>query len=111
MTSQSVPESDWKAFRQLQEAAERFCERVLEEIESLRSKSSRSHHERYFDIFQLLQQRNEELAHAFNDPRRSTMLLQLAAMRAHGLVEPEELARFTPETRDTTKSMAEQYSG
>ena len=68
MVSHGVPESDWKIFRELRVVAlERFCKRVLEELEPLRLDTSRSHHERYLDVFRLLQNRDEELAHAFNE--------------------------------------------
>ncbi len=107
--SDDCPESDWKIFRELRELAlERFCKRVLEELEGLCRDASRSHHERYLDIFQLLQDRDDELAHAFNDPRRSRMIAQLAAIHAHGLLRPAELARLTPSTRNTIESLAKE---
>ena len=76
MMSHGVPESDWKIFRELKEVAlERFCRRVLEELETVRLDDSRSYHERYLAVFLLLQNRDEELAQAFNDPRRSRMIV------------------------------------
>jgi hypothetical protein len=108
--SHDFPESDWKIFRELREVAlDRFCRRVLDEIEPLRSNASRSHHERYLDVFRFLRERDEELAFAFNDPRRSQMIVQLAAMHAYGLVEPDELARFTPGTRTGVESFAKEF--
>lgn len=84
MAVPDVPESDWKVFRELRELAlQRFCKRVLEELERLRMNASRSHHERYLDVFELLRDRDEELAHAFNDPRRSRMIVQLAGIHAY----------------------------
>ncbi len=109
MASPDVPESDWKVFRELRELAlDRFCKRVLDELEPLRVNASRSHHERYLDVFHLLQGRDQELAHAFNDPRRSRMIVQLAAIHAHGLLEPDELARFTPRTCTTIEALAKE---
>ena len=106
MASPDFPESDWKVFRELRELAlERFCKRALEELESLRMDEARSHHERYLDIYRLLQDRDEELAQAFNDPRRSRMIRQLAAIHAYRLLEPHELARFTPDTRATIEAL------
>ena len=108
--SHDFPESDWKGFRELREVAlDRFCRRVLDEIEALRLDASRSHHERYLDVLRLLRERDEELAFAFNDPRRSQMIVQLAAMHAYGLVEPDELARFTPGTRARVESFAKKF--
>lgn len=107
MMSQTIPESDRRTFRALREIAlERFCKRVLEELEALPQDSSQSYHERYLDVFQLLQKRDEELVYAFNNPRRSTMIARLAAIHAYGLLELHELARFTSVTRDTIESLA-----
>src|SRR2546423_1233695 len=65
----------------------------------------------YLDVFRFLQSRDEELAHAFNDPRRSRMIAQLAAIYAYGLLEPDELKRFSDRTRVTIKSLAGQFTG
>jgi len=98
--SRTISESDWKLFRQLRAIAlDRFCERVLSEIGRLTADAGKSAHERYVAVFQLLQQRDRELAEAFNDLRRSTAWRQLAVLRARGLLTEEEFARFSPETR------------
>jgi hypothetical protein len=109
MKAHDFPESDWKVFRELREIAlDRFCRRVLDEIEPLRLNPSRGHHERYLDVFRFLRKRDEELAFAFNDPRRSQTIVQLAAMHAHDLVAPDELARFTPGTRARVEAFAKE---
>jgi hypothetical protein len=111
MSLHDVPESDWKVFRELQRRAlERFCQRVLEEVQAILAHGSRSHHDRYLDVFRLLQTRDDELAHAFNDPRRSRMIIQLAAIHSHGLLEPNELERFTERTRATIESLAKEIT-
>lgn len=92
------PESDWKTFRRLQEKAlERFCKRILDEVETIRADGSRSHHQRYLAVYRLLQKRDRELGDAFNDPRRSHMLRQLLAIIALRLVEQDELRKFSPQ--------------
>ena len=89
-----MPDSDWKLFRELSEVAlERFCRRALEEIVPICSDGSRSGHERYLEVFRVMQERDDQLGRAFDGPRRSQMLFQLAAIHALGLVEPTELAR------------------
>jgi hypothetical protein len=107
MTSHDFPESDWKTFRELRELAlQRFCKQTLDELEPIRLDESRSYHERYLDIVHLLLDRNARLAQAFDDVRRSRMIAQLAAIHAYGLLEPEELARFTSETRSSIEEVA-----
>ena len=102
-----VAEADWKRFRELRELAlERFCKRVLVELEPLVQNGSRTYHERYLDVFHLLKERDRELARAFDDPRRSHMIEHLAAMRASGLVEAGELVLFTADTRRAVEALA-----
>ena len=66
------PESDWKTFSELREVAlERFCKRVLDEAQRFPLDMKRSYHQRYIELFRWLGERNDELAKAFDDPRRS----------------------------------------
>ena len=96
----TISEADWKIFRALHRTAlERFCQGVLSEIDQISSNSGKSAHERYLAIFKLLESRDDTIAEAFNDMRRSTALQQLARIRYHKLLTEEELDRFSPETR------------
>ena len=51
-------------------------------------------------MYRLIEQRDKELADAFNDLRRSTAVRQLACLQSLELLIDEEFARFGPETRD-----------
>jgi hypothetical protein len=98
---QEIKESDWKILRQLRsEALERFCKRVLLEIEGINSDSAKSFHQKYLDIYQTIDRRDKEIALTFNNPRRSTALTQLAAMKARGLLTDDEFLRLSQDTRD-----------
>jgi hypothetical protein len=106
-----VPETDSKVFRELQShALERFCKRALGKVQSILSDGSWTHHKRYLEVFRLLRTRDEEIAHAFNDPRRSRMIIQLAAIYSYGLIEPNELGRFTDRTRTTIVSLGQEFT-
>jgi len=103
------PESDWKTFSQLRLAAlERFCQRVLDEVPQFPSDTEQSYHQRYRELFRWLGERNDQLAKALDDPRRSQMLWQLAAIYADGLLKPDEFARFTPHTRERIQLLAQE---
>lgn len=104
--SRPIPESDWKQFRRLREVAlERFCERVLGEIGCIASNGANSSHNRYLEIFKLIENRDDELARAFNDLRRSTAIFQLAAIYSLGLLQQDELDGFSTDTRETVESL------
>jgi hypothetical protein len=77
-----IKESDWKTLRRLQRLAlERLCKRVLDEIESVRNDSGRTFHQRYLDIYRMVEQHDREMAAIFNDVRRSNAMVRLALMR------------------------------
>ena len=105
--SQAIPEADWKLLRQLQPAAlERFCQRVLSEVERIAADAGQTNHERYLALHELMRRRDKELADAFDYLRRSTAIFQLARMRSLDLVTDDELSRFSPETRDAVGALA-----
>ena len=69
----SISEPDWKLFRRLQPVAlDRFCQKILTEIEGIAADTNKTHHERYLAIYERIRQRDKELAAAFDDLRRST---------------------------------------
>ena len=97
----NIPERDWKALRALHKVAlERFCERVLRKCVAIAQDEKRTAHERYLALYKLLQRRDDDLARAFDDMRRSRAVQRLVAMRDIGVVTDEEMEAFTPETRD-----------
>jgi hypothetical protein len=96
-----ISEPDWKIFKPVrQQALERFCERVLDDVERIRGDAAKSHHERYIEIYRLIKERDKELAHVFDYLRRSTALMQLAAFRSLQLVTDEDYMRFSAPTRE-----------
>ena len=104
-------ESDWQKLRELREVAlERFCDRVLREIATFSNNGQCSYHERYLKVYELIHDRDKELANAFNTPRRSIAEQQLAAMHALGLISEDELAEFEEETRRIVLELSAIYS-
>ena len=101
------PETDWKRFRKLrEEALDRLCRRTLESVEGLCSDEKGTAHERYRKVWRVLRAADEDIQRAFDDPRRSQMLLQLALMNALRLVEPGELDGFSAATRERLESLS-----
>jgi hypothetical protein len=98
--STDLPEADWKAFRKLREVVlERFCERILGEMRTILPDTAQTSHARYRAAYELIQDRDDQIARAFNNPRRSVALSQLAMMVSLDLVSQDELQSFTPRTR------------
>ena len=94
-----IAEADWKLFKELHPIAlERLCERILQESLAVIQRTEVSAHERYLALYKLIEKRDDDVANAFNDFRRSTAVMQLGNMRSMGLLRAEEMKRFSPET-------------
>ena len=103
-----IKESDWKLFRQLHPVAlERFCERVLAEVQAAVTDTSEGSHDRYLKLFDLVRERDKTIGRLFNDPRRSNALILLVNIKQQGLLTEEEFARFSPETRERIENIEE----
>ncbi|MDH3437293.1 MAG: hypothetical protein OEN48_09935, partial [Betaproteobacteria bacterium] len=94
------------AFRKVRDVAlERFCERVIGELSQAASDGGNTFHRRYLMIYELVQERDDEIARAFNNPRRSSALLQLAQLVSLGLLTDDELRSFTPRTQGVLEAL------
>lgn len=102
--TRKILESDWKLLRQFHKVAlERFCQGVLAEIEGITADQGKDFHQRYLDIFQVVQHRNKAIADTFEHSRRSVALFQLTSMRSRGLLTEEEYLQFSAETREVVE--------
>jgi hypothetical protein len=94
-------ESDWKVFRKLREVAlERYCERVLKDVRRTVDAPNSTYHERYLKLWELLRTRDKTIAVAFDDSRRSQVIIQLANMIAEDLLSDAEINQFSEDTRE-----------
>ena len=97
--SRSIPERDWKVFRELRQVAlERFCDKILTEAKAEIERPGKSSHEKYLSLYKLIEDRDDDVARGFNDFRRSTALMQIGIIHSMGLFTVEELRRFSSET-------------
>jgi hypothetical protein len=100
-STMDIKESDWRTFRKLRELAlDRYCQRVLEDVQRVLENRDGSNHDRYLKLWAILQDRDETIAIAFNDPRRSTAFIQLANIVAEDLLSKPELNQFSEDLRE-----------
>lgn len=101
-----IPERDWRELKRVRaELLERFCARVLEEVAAAARGTGGTAHERYLRVSKLIDERDDELAGAFNDFRRSTAEMQLFTMRRIGLLTDDDLDGFSEETRERVRKI------
>ncbi len=95
-----LPERDWRHLSALRPLAlDRFCRNVLEECAAAIVDPSRSHHERYLHVFDLIRERDRTLSAAFDRWSRSNATMSLLYFNRLGLLTRDEVAGFTEETR------------
>jgi len=105
--SADFPEADWRCFKQVhKKLVERYCTSILQELSAISLGSQGTAHQRYLRAFELIQKRNDEIAHAFDDFRRSTACRQLGIMRRMGLLADEDLSGFSRETQERVLGIA-----
>ena len=104
--SSHIPESDWRHFKRVHnELLERYCARALDELAAQLKTGDGTAHDRYVRAYKLLKNRDEEIARAFDDFRRSTAVMQLAIMRAMRLLTDEDLSVFSEQTQDQVRGI------
>jgi hypothetical protein len=97
-----IPEPDWKTLRALQPMLlDRLCAQILDECRAVMDDAGLTPHQRYVETFKLVRRRDEDIAVAFDDMRRSMAILRLTAIRRLGLLTDEEFHRFSLGTRET----------
>jgi hypothetical protein len=103
-----IKEPAWKVLRRVHPLAlERFCERVLAEIDRVSRDGAKGHHARYLEIFRIIQQGDREIARLFDNPRRSHALTMLAQIRSQGLLTDDEFSSLSLETRGAIQMLLE----
>jgi hypothetical protein len=60
-------------------------------------------------VYRLIRERDDDIAKAFNDLRRSTAIQRLASMILLKAVTNEEIAQFSDATRESAASFAEMF--
>lgn len=107
---QVIDEADWKVFRDLKPIAlDRFCARILGEADDILAQPETSPHQRYLALYRHIHDRDKDVANIFNDFKRSTATWHILLICQAGLLQEEEMARFTPHLRQMiADTLAEQ---
>ncbi len=99
-----IPERDWKKLRALKdEKLGKACGNIMVEIEKIIKKREGKEYASYQEIWKLLTKEDEKIATMFDDQRRSTAILKIAALRRHGYLSDEEMKEFSSETQEKIK--------
>jgi hypothetical protein len=104
--SEHLPEHDWKRWQQLAPTLlNRFCDSVVAKASDF-SKGDSPGHEKYLDLFKYIGESNEDIAVVFDNRRRSSAILQMAAAVIRGIMSESELSSFSDATQERVRRIA-----
>ena len=100
-----ISEPDWKRFKSLRLLAiERFCNAVHKEAAAITASNEGTAHERYRELYQLMEKRDKEIVQLFDPHTRSRAVRQLVGLCRFGLVAENELNVFSDDMQSSVYS-------
>jgi hypothetical protein len=95
---QTIRESDWKILRELKTVAlERFCQRALDAVQKTMAEPGASAHEKYLQVYRLIEARDQELSELFDDLKRSNAFFRIEKLRQADLISDAGYSGFSEE--------------
>ncbi len=105
------PESDWKKLRALKpKALDRYCNRVLDRVQSTINTLDKSSHQKYLKVWRIIREDDELLAVLFDTWSRSNASIMFMGWVKHGLMTEEEFAAFSDETKALANFLDDGFS-
>ncbi len=81
-------------------ALQRYCERVMVDIDKIIQNSERDAYERYTEIYKIVDDGDRKMAQMFDGFSRSKALFQLALYYGNNLLNDDEIAQLSEVARD-----------
>lgn len=98
-----MTESEWKVFKKIhKKAIEMFCEISFEEFSEVINNKGEHVHDRYLQLYDLVQNRNKQMRYIFDGLSRNKAPLQLLAMRSEGVADEALLSKLSDEFLQVT---------
>ena len=103
-----IPEQDWKRIRAIKDKKlNDLCADILKEIEQEIKNKGDQNHKAYLKIWDIVNERDNDIADMFNDLKRSNAVFKLALWHKNGYLTEKELNDFTEQTRSTINAICE----
>lgn len=94
--SEDIQESDWKLFRSMAvERRERYLEKKNAEIDAILRDPHLTPTERFWAVEKRVKKEARILQDCLDDPKRSTLILKARLMRSHGMLESQDVEKFS----------------
>ena len=97
-----IKESDWKYLRSIQhDILNRHCDAILESVDQIIQNRKGEEHNSYIQIYNLIKDKDMEIAAAYNDIKRSNAIAKIVHMRHYHAMTDEEFSKFSDETKNS----------
>ena len=101
-----APECDWKYMKKVkEELLAVLCKQINGQAMDILKSEANSERERYGRLYQHVQNSDGIVADCFDDWRRSTLLMKLAALQQHGLLTSDHMQHLSEETQKRLKAL------
>lgn len=98
----SIPERDWKKLRAMKDSVlTDACDRILSKIDRLLKEKNSNSHQKYLNLWKLMRKEDNEIALMFDDLKRSSALIKLAAWKKNSLLTDDQLEQFSESTQES----------
>ena len=106
-----IPEKDWKIIRSLKDPAlDLACRRIFEKVSKLIDSNDKNAHEKYLDLYKMIDSEDNHIGHLFNDLRRRTAIFKLSLWKFHDLISEEDMKSISQETQKKVDSLIDSYN-
>ena len=103
--SEHIPEQDWKRWQNLAPTLlNRFCDSVVANAAGFTTGAS-SGHEKFLALYRFVAESNSDIAVVFDNRRRSSAILQIAAAVVRGIMLESELKAFSEDTQERVRRL------
>jgi hypothetical protein len=94
------PESDWKYLRSISDEMREECSRRgNDQIRTILVRTDISENEKRRLVYDAVRNHDRVISECFDDWRRSRLYERCWALKRHGLLKPEYVAKLTPESQ------------
>jgi len=105
-----IQESDWKVLRKNKDKLlNEYCDSILKEVETAAKNRKGKEHKTYLEVWELLEEKDKEISHMFNNIKRSNAIMKIFHMAQFGAMSLSELEQFSSETKEKVKNLLEIY--
>jgi hypothetical protein len=103
-----IPERDWKTYKSMKRGVLlKACQEVIGKVQDIINEKEKSSYEKYGELLQIIKSEKKDMSMMFDGFSRSGVIQHLLIWNVRGLIDEEELSKYSEETVKKIKYMKE----